>query len=118
VEMDDEEPSFSPSPPLKAEPYMQNLMLPPPPKIAVTGGDIDMLQPSGRHTPPPSTPSNPTTPAHMPDAHLTPLQPTATPSPGSTGALSDHSAPSPGTGTGPYQCPHCSKSYDQPHKLK
>jgi hypothetical protein len=93
----------------------EGVSLAPPPQIAVTGGDIDMIEPSGRYTPPPSSiPSNPTTPGYMSDQYLTPAPPMTPALPGSNDGPSDHSDSSPRI----YKCDYCNTEFDQYHKLK
>lgn len=108
VEMDEEsEPEF------KQEPYTHEGL--PPPQIAIDGGDVDMMDLSGRQTPPASiTPSNPTTPGYMSDPHLTRGPSMATPSPGSVDGPGDQSDASPRI----YKCDDCHREFDQYHKLK
>jgi hypothetical protein len=111
VEMDREHVMSGP----KQEPYPQGLMLPPPPEIAIIGGDIDMMEPPERYTPPASSiPSNPTTPGYISDAHLTTGPSMTTPSPRSNEGSSDQSDSSPRI----YKCEECNRVFDQYHKLK
>lgn len=98
---------------LKQEPHAQEALAPP--QIAIDGGDIDMIEPSGRFTPPASSiSSNPTTPGYVSGPHLTPGPPMATPSPRSNEGPSDHSDSSPRL----YKCDDCHRVFDQYHKLK
>ncbi|OIW31357.1 hypothetical protein CONLIGDRAFT_313394 [Coniochaeta ligniaria NRRL 30616] len=114
MEEDSEEESEEESEPeLKQEPYTGQGL--PPPQIAIDGGDIDMIEPSGRYTPPASSiPSNPTTPGYISDPHLTPGPSLATPSPRSNEGPSEQSDSSPRL----YKCDECHRVFDQYHKLK
>lgn len=103
------------TPELKQEPSPLDVVLPPPPQIAGTGGDTNMMELYGRYTPPESSiPSNPTTPGYMSEPHKAPGPSMATPSPGSNGVSSDQSDATPRT----YRCEECSRVFDQYHKLK
>lgn len=86
-----------------------------PPGIAINGGDVDMIEPTGRFTPPPSSiASDPTTPGYMSDTRPTQAPYMATPSPGSIAGPRDQPDSSPRV----YKCDDCHRVFDQYHKLK